>query len=180
MCTCCSNPFLASCCIDRSRTYFYIYENAYEYNSPSLCLQCCCVVGGDSIRKNYFDRGIFDQQGCLRAIQCIRGAPSVHSGNVQFVCCCQDCSECGNDCLNGYWPGMCGDRVRVLPADAICFCCPTRSCWLNNYCGLCGPKDGEPLILFPFVASLRIGTGEQFVAQLESARANWTSRTGQK
>jgi hypothetical protein len=70
---CCSNGH-CKCCMDNTRLYFHVHENGYEYNHPFIYHDLCCFpVGVDYISKVYFDRGPFDQQGCLRASGCLKG-----------------------------------------------------------------------------------------------------------
>ena len=173
---------MTSCYSDKSRVYFYVYENAYEFNKPLQCMNpCTCMcMSKDFIHKSYFDRGIYDQQGCDRSIGCVKGAPATFAGSPRCVCFCQECPDYCNNWMNCYCPFWCGDKVSVIPADTVCCCCPLRGCWMNNFCGLCGTKDGDPLVYYPFVSSLRIGTGDQLAAQIEAARANWSVRTGFK
>jgi len=155
------SPFSCSCCFDKSRIYFQVLENAYESNVAVESGCCCAAIGSDFTSKVYFDRGVFDQQGCARVCGCLRGTPLVYAGEVQNVCCCMDCPSWLNCCANGYYmPGCCGERARVLPADTICCCCGTRSNVCTNCFGLCGPKTGEPLCLLPLVGGLREGTSQ--------------------
>ena len=80
------------CNSDLNRKYFYIWENAIEWNDPSACACWCpgipyvtgqnlfgsfelCVIppncilpGADHINKMYFDRGLFDHQNCCWSI----------------------------------------------------------------------------------------------------------------
>lgn len=159
-----------------------MYENAYESNYAIFYVDCCCLVSRDMIFKSYFDRGIYDMQGCNRAIGVVRGTPYLKAGNVQYVCFCQDCPETCNNLMNMNCPTWCGDRVSVSFAEYIYCCIPTRSNFVYNCCGLYGVKDGEPMpmCLCPFVTSLKVGTADHLVAHLDSARANWMSRTGQR
>lgn len=162
--------------MDRSRKYFVVLENGYEDNNPTGCTLCCCAV--DMVHKSYFDRGIYNQQGCLRGIGILSGAPSVHANNVKHICCCVDCPDGCNDCLACYWPSLCGDRIRYLPFQTYCCCCPMRACACNNCLGLCGPKNGEPLLLLNFLGSLRVGSAPALEQAMESSRAGWKARTG--
>eukprot|EP00981_Chlorochromonas_danica_P003741 scaffold686_cov177-Ochromonas_danica.AAC.25 len=165
---------------DRSRKYLYVLENGYERSHPGGFSGNCCCAGADGIHKSYFDRGAYDQQNCLWKIGFFNGAPMVYPNNITYVCFCTDCSPFWNNCFECYWPSMCGDRVRVLPADRSCWCIPLRACFCHNCCGLCGPKTGEPLpsCSYTFDTSLKLGTGGGFAQAIESARAAWKARTG--
>jgi len=165
-------------CVDRSRYYLQVHENAVEKNVPIGLCSTLCWTKSDMVMKQYFDRGVYDQQGCARSMGCIRGAPVAFANEVTYVCCCADCPSCMNQCMSCHCASCCGERVRVLPYEQYCCCCPARSCFLNNCCGLCGPKTGEPLLLMHFARSLRIGTGQALAEQMEYARAAWKARTG--
>lgn len=162
-------------CINRSRKYFYVLENGYETSGGA-----CCNGGSDGIFKAYFDRGIYDMRSCAFRTGVLRGAPSVFPNNTRYVCCCNECSPGCNDYCECYWPSMCGDRVRVLPAEYVCCCFPTRSCWIHNCCGLCGVATGDPLpsFLVTFASSLKVGTANSLAQSMEGARAAWKARTG--
>lgn len=81
-------------------------------------------------------------------------------------------------CLNCYCTGCYGDRVRMIPFEYYCCCCPTRANCCHNYCGLCGPMNGEPLLLINFVSCMKQDTALDFVNAFESARIAWKTRTG--
>eukprot|EP01039_Chlorochromonas_danica_P008581 gene8581-9454_t len=169
-----------SCLLDRSRKYLYVLENGYERSHPGGCSGNVCCMGTDSIFKAYFDRGVYDQQACCWKIGFNNGAPTVYANNVTYVCFCQECSPDCNNFLECYWPELCGDRVRVLPSENCCWCFPMRSCWFHNCCGLCGPKNGEPLpsVSYTFEGSLAVGSGVALAQAMESSRAAWKARTG--
>jgi len=175
----------AWCLGDKTRRYFTIYENSVEKNHPIVCCcfpgNCCCP-GEDHIYKFFYDRGPYDQQDCHWKVGCKKGAPSMFAGEVQFVCCCQDCPQCYNNfaaCMSScYCPCFCGDRLRFLPSEYVCCCIPTRSNCCCNCCGMCGPKDGQPLCLHPVEICLKIGTAGDVVVAMENGRSSWRQRTG--
>ena len=177
---CCSLPqcisicYCGPCCTSARRDYFMVLENAYEQNTP---IQTCCF-GVDVITKYYFDRGIYDQQNLMWLTGYFSGAPSTHPGPVKYICCFTPCSDSMNECLECYSSSLCGDRVRVVPSEFYCWCCSTRATDMTNYCGLCGPMTGQPLMLFSFIDCLKVGTADEFVQKLETARLNWKNRTG--
>ncbi|RYG68128.1 hypothetical protein EON64_05875 [archaeon] len=170
-------------CMDRSRRYMYVLENGYEQSNPTGCPNNCLCPGDDSVQKFYFDRGVYNQQSLklCRSLHCIQGAPSIIANNVKYTCCCRECNSTVNACCDQcYFPSLCGDRVRVLPCESFCYCCPARACFLHNCCGLCGPKDGEPLplLMTTLEAGLKLRTGYELVTALEGARGRWQTRTG--
>lgn len=174
---CCYGP---GCCLNSSRMYFYVLENAIESNQPSCFNRNPCCPGVDHIYKFYFDRGVFDQQGCDRALGCSRGTPEVFSNNVTFMCCCMECPSCCNSYQEGYFPSICGDRVRVVNAETMFCCCPTRSNACCNCCSLCGVKSGDPLpcYMVRLVQQLKPGSGKPLAEAMNNARAQWKQRTG--
>lgn len=177
---------LPECCDgSRSRKYFHIYENAYEFNFPTANPFCPCIPpnclcpGHDCICKFYFDRGIFDMQNCCRAVGALRGAPRLLGESRKYVCCCMDLPDscnrcCDNQCCNS----CCGEEIRIQPFETYCFCCSTRASWCNNFCGLCGLKSGEPAMLYSFVGCLETGEGVRAQDAFNNARQQWSARTG--
>jgi len=161
-------------CNKSRRHYFYVLENAYE---DSFSINGCCLVT-DLINKQHFDRGVYEMETCCWKIGCLNGAPAPHANQVKYVCCCQPCPDIYNNCAACYFPSICGDRVRFLPFEYYCFCCPNRATCFSNCFGLCGPMTGEPLMLFYFIDCLKVGSGPELVQALDTARANWRSRTG--
>ena len=169
----------------RKRKYFHVLENAYEGNTPVACplLPCvppnCCCPGFDCIGKQYFDRGVYDQQDCSRSIGCVAGAPYMVGEARKFVCFCTDCPHSVNICCDGMCCDPCfGERVRIVPFETCCFCCSTRASACTNYCGLCGPKSGEPTLLFGFLDCLETGEGLRVMEAFNNGRQQWSARTG--
>ena len=176
----CGHMFGPGCFMNPGRMYFYVLENALESNQPTCFSRNPCCPGVDWIYKFYFDRGVFDQQSMDRAIGCSRGTPEVFSNNVTFVCCCMDCPSLCNSCCECYFPSICGDRVRVVNAETVQCCCPTRSKWCFNNCGLCGVKTGDPFPVYmvPLVKQLKNGSGKTLADAINNARGQWRQRTG--
>mmetsp|Transcript_389 Transcript_389/g.237 ORF Transcript_389/g.237 Transcript_389/m.237 type:complete len:244 (-) Transcript_389:211-942(-) len=176
---CCSQYVYEGCnfCNTPERKYFHVLENAYEYNTPASAWGLSCTRT-DSVTKYFFDRGLYSQVDCAWRMGCLKGDPSVYANYSRCVCCCMDCPDSVNQCLNCYYPTLCGDRIMVLTSETVCCCCPTRSCWFNNYCGLCGVKTGDPLpqFTYPLIISLIPGTGVELAANLDNARNQWKMR----
>jgi len=174
--------FATLCCDwcngSKGRQYFWVLENSFESNYPSSCY---CIppnklcLGFDSVQKTYFDRGIYAVKDLFC---CTSGVPSVHAGGVAHVCLCMDCCDGCNYCLSGYFPYCQGERVSYLPMETFCLCLPTRACWLHNICGLCGPKDGEPVVYWTFATHLAKGEAVKLAHQLNVSRSEWSQRTG--
>ncbi len=167
-----------SWCGDAPRRYFYVLENGHEVNSPSAfyCIPAnCCCTGTDNIYKSYFDRGFFDQQNCYWKIGYYKGDPFIFPNNIKHVCCCIDCCDCYNQYTNMYCPCCCGDRISIVPAEYYCWCCPYRACWCHNCFSLCGPKNGEPLMMFPVAWCLKMGDAENVSKAFLDARTDWKS-----
>ena len=180
---CCDN-----CDLSRERKYYWVLENAYEVNYPigfpylpfcpcRLPPNCMCP-GMDSVSKTYFDRGIFDRQGCLFKIGFFAGPASFHTGPIEKTCCCNPCCACWNNYTSCYHVACCGERVNYVISETFCFCIPTRSCWLWNCFGLFGPADGQPLLHFLLATHLAPGEGQHMMRSLEKARAEWSQKTG--
>lgn len=196
-----------SCNGELNRKYFYVWENSLEWNEPEACgFVCpigipyvtgdnfagafqvcaippnCCCPGSDNVSKVYFDRGMFDHQSCCWTIGFFGGAPKFHANEIEHVCCCAPCPVAYDQFLSCYWPNLCGERVRYLPAEKYCWCCSTRSGACTNKCGLCGPKTGEPdeAWLKPVLTHLLVDEGEAISASFNSAMAEWRMYTGCK
>jgi hypothetical protein len=189
---------------DKDRQYFYINENSLEYNEPSSCsiycpgipfvtgqnlLGCyqvcsvppnCCCPGADNIKKEYFDRGVFSRQNFCYTTGCVSGLPTMFPNEVQYMCCCCETPTACNQCLACYWPSLCGERVRYLPFENYCYCCPSRANACSNCCGLIGPKDGEPVswCLIPIRTGLADGEAQSFCDAYEAAYLDWGENTG--
>lgn len=163
----------------KSRQYFLVLENSFETNYPTSC--CCfppnCICPGtDHVTKNYFDRGIYkDLAGW---IPCATGEPSVHAGAISHTCCCMDCCDCYNEYRSCYCPQCCGERISIVPAERVFICCPLRSFWLCNCFSMCGPKNGEPVVMCPFATHLLTGEAVKLAHQLDKARYEFRKRTG--
>ena len=194
-----------SCNGELNRKYFYVWENALEWNEPSTCscmipfgipyitgdnflgaFKLCavqpnaCCQGADDITKVYFDRGMFDRQSCCWSIGFFSGAPKFHANEIKHVCCFHDCPTAYDQFLSCYWPELCGERVRYLPAESYCWCCSTRSDWCTNFCSICGPKTGEPdeRWLKPVVTHLVRGEGQLLTDSFNAAIREWGMYTG--
>lgn len=183
---CCASPCLClnstanRCCLDNTRLYFYVLENGYEYSVPIPVFDTfCTLMVRDHIYRYYFDGGIYARNNPCWLSQCMRGKTEIFSGEIQHVFMGENCSPSLNRFANCYWPRICGERVRVVPADTICFIVPTRANMLCNFCGFCGPKDGEPLCLLELVNSLKQGSAARLSRELEEARASWLQRSRQ-
>mmetsp|Transcript_933 Transcript_933/g.1570 ORF Transcript_933/g.1570 Transcript_933/m.1570 type:complete len:204 (-) Transcript_933:83-694(-) len=177
--------FMPCCCINAaaSRTYFYVFENAVEYNTPSTCLLIppnMFCRGTDMISKVYFDRGIWYDEGVCHKTGCVSGTPKFYVNNVRNVCLCMDCCECWNSFIGGHCTYCCGDRIIYSPFDYYCCCCPVRSFWCSNCCGLCGPKDGELLWYCTYHRCLLPGSGGQLADMVNNSRADWGYRIGRR
>ena len=162
----------------KARQYFWVLENSFESNYPVSC--CCippnkCCLGYDNVQKTYYDRGIYAVKDLFC---CVSGVPSVHAGGVSHVCMCMDCCDGCNYCMSCYFPYCQGERVSYIPMEKFCLCIPTRACWLHNLCGICGPKDGEPILYFTFATHLAKGEAVKLAHQLNVARSEWSQRTG--
>ena len=183
---------IASICCDccdgtRSRKYAWVLENAYEQNSPLgfPYIPCCSlrlppneVCGGlDWVSKTYFDRGVMSRQSMCFTCKFFSGPGSFHAGPTKFTCCFNPCFDLCNSVLSCHSYRCCGERIQYVPAETCCWCCPTRSCWLFNCFGLCGPQNGEPLIMLPFAHHLLLGESEELLKSLEKARAEWSQKT---
>jgi hypothetical protein len=141
--------------------------------NPRSSNKCC--IGNDNVQKTYFDRGIYALKDCFL---CTSGAPSIHAGGVSNVCLCYDCCDSWNYCCSCYFPYCQGERISYLPMESFCLCCPTRACWLHNCFGICGPKDGEPILYFTFATHLAKGEAVKLAHQMNVTRAEWSQRTG--
>lgn len=183
---------IASICCDccdgtRARKYAWVLENAYEQNHPlgfpyvpffpCILPPNCVCMGIDNVSKTYFDRGVFDRQSCWFRSGCFAGPGSFKAGVVKYVCCCVPCCDCCNNMLSCYNYACCGERLQYVPSETCAWCCPTRSCWLFNCFRLCGPENGEPLILCAFATHLLQGESERLLSGLEMARAEWSQKT---
>ena len=175
-----------SCNAGISRQYFQVYEYGYESNFPSVChIPCTCFSlppnclcpGTDNIHKSYFDRGIYDQQDLSHCLGCIRGDATVFAGEIKYLCCCMECCDpcyylsCKCCCNNG-------ERVRVIPFEIYCCCCSNRATCCTNYCGLCGPKTGEPLLLFNLISRLAPGEADKLARAMNNSRMEWKIHLG--
>lgn len=177
------HPFCSSCDGSIGRKYLFVLENAIEWNVPMAfcCIPPNCLCpGSDSVRKMYFDRGVWDQQACAWQFHILNGAPSMFANNPKQVCFCTDCCECWNNYTACHFPSLCGDKLSVIPAETCCCCIPTRATWCTNCCGLCGTKSGEPLLFYPFMNCLLPGSGEQLASTINETREAWKARTGKK
>lgn len=180
------------CNSDLQRKYLMIQENAIESNYPTSCAlpfgcfgECAlppnaCCPGCDNVHHTFFDRGLFDRQNCYYRLGCISGDPLMFANEIRHVCCFTDCPVCYNQCQSCYWPWCCGERVRFLPATTVCCCCPTTACWIHNWCGICGIKDGEPLPCYinPVASHLADMEAGRFVESYTRTRADWAQRVG--
>ena len=175
---CCFSCFTCPGEETKSRKYLYILENGYETNNPVGC--CKCLDCTDVVFKTYFDRGIYDQRSCFHSLGLYKGAPKPHGQVIKKVCCCTDCCDCYNELTSCYFPSCCGESVIITPCDTYCCCCSTTASWCHNFCGLCGPKTGEPVLSFPLFRNLAIGEGEKTAAALFQAREEWKARVGHK
>mmetsp|Transcript_33405 Transcript_33405/g.34038 ORF Transcript_33405/g.34038 Transcript_33405/m.34038 type:complete len:237 (-) Transcript_33405:334-1044(-) len=174
--------------MSKNRKYFWVLENGYEKNDPvALQIACvvvppnCCCPGFDNVSKTYFDRGIFDRQHPCFKTGCLNGPPTIYAGPVKNVCCCIDCCDCWNHHASGYYACCCGERVSILPFENYYYCCPTRSWWACNCCGLCGVKTGEPMPAFTQVIAthlLDISEAQKLADEFNNCRNQWKSRTG--
>ncbi len=132
-------------------------------------------VGDDNVHKTYYDRGIYTFKDYFC---CVSGVPSIHAGGVTHTCFCMDCCDAYNYCLSCYFPYCQGERVSYVPMEKCCYCCPTRACWLHNCFGICGPKDGEPVLCVTFATHLAKGEAVKLAHQLNVSRGEWSQRTG--
>ncbi len=51
---------------------------------------------------------------------------------------------------------------------------------IANHCGLFGLKNGEPTLLLPFLANLAPGEADKTSRAFNTARQQWSARTGKK
>lgn len=92
---------------------------------------------------------------------------------VEYLCCCIPCCDpCACQCCSP------GERVRVIPCETYYCCCSNRATCFTNCCGLCGPKTGQPLILWSLVGKLQTGEAAKLANALNTSRAEWKSRVG--
>lgn len=172
-----------------------------EANKPyyNCCYPNCICWEFDNIWKMYFDRGIWDMRSCMYKIGCLAGPATFYSNNrkllkhyvcnlclnvsflpstAKHVCCCMDCCECYNDYVACHCACCCNDRIYYTPCDSFCCgLCSTRATACTNYCGLCGPKTGEPIMAINFIAGLLVGSGESLSIAINNARHTWSART---
>lgn len=181
-----ANIWFDHCNPAKQRKFLLLTENAVVANYPSACFcippNCCCP-GNDHISWNFFDRGIFDRQGCLWSSGCLSGEPELYPGEIKYVCCFQDCPKCWNEWQSCWWPCCLGERVRYLPAQTCCWCVPVRVNGCMNCCGCNGVKSGEPCpcFLVPMATHLLdIGEAERFASDFHKVRAEWAEFTGKK
>ena len=89
-----------------------------------------------------------------------------------------DCPECYNDYVACHYSCCCNDRIYYTPFDSCC-CgfCSSRATACTNYCGLCGPKTGEPICVINFISGLLVGSGESLSIAINNARHAWSART---
>lgn len=110
-----------------------------------------CCPGDDSIRKTYFDRGVFDRQSCYWKCGWYNGPHSFHSNEskmlsiislihkqdsndtnqintfdikVKQVCCCVDCCDCWNQYVSlqtSCWSSWCCGE-RVVVVPGTNWC----------------------------------------------------------
>lgn len=64
------------------RKYFWVLENAYEFNNPSSCLGC--LGKSDYVVKYHFDKGAYSQTGCPWKSGCLKGDPSMFHNYSKF------------------------------------------------------------------------------------------------
>eukprot|EP00930_Biecheleria_cincta_P027656 TRINITY_DN19390_c0_g1_i1.p1 TRINITY_DN19390_c0_g1~~TRINITY_DN19390_c0_g1_i1.p1 ORF type:complete len:217 (+),score=17.95 TRINITY_DN19390_c0_g1_i1:68-718(+) len=126
----------------KERSYLRVRENSIESNwalHPCSCLPCTWAC--DSVYVAYFDRAPFVQSCLAKTCCCLLGGPNIRIVEPGMMICCQKC-EC--KCC-------CAQQAVVSPCDKFCLCaCPNEVCWLHNWCGFCGPIDGNPLCFLPF------------------------------
>lgn len=70
-----------------------------------------------------------------------------------------------------------GEVLRVSPFEVYCCCCGNQANWCTNYCGLCGVKSGEPVVLLPFLSALETGESKRTADAFNTARQQWSART---
>ncbi len=192
------------CAGDRQRRYFYINENSIEINEPSSCscyspgipfitggnplgcFECfsvppnVCCGGQDHVKKIYFDRGIFDRQNCCWVIGFWGGEPSFFANELKHTVCCHDCCPTFDRMMSCYYPSVCGERVRFVPAEYCCWCVPLRTGYCGNCCGLCGPQTDMPyeLCMMPVATGLDVGEADHMVDSFYTAVNEWNDYTG--
>jgi hypothetical protein len=194
-----------SCNGELPRKYFYIWENSIEFNDPNSCSLDCpigipymtsdsftggfticaippnyCCPGTDYIRKVYMDRGIFDHQSCCWHYGCMSGIGEMHPNEIRHVCCFQPCPDFFDSCVSCYWPDLCGERVRWLPAKTCCCCISTEAGSCTNCCGLCGVETGQPdeCWLKPVATHLEIGEAQILCDSFNAAYEEYKMYTG--
>jgi hypothetical protein len=197
---------LDNCNGDLPRKYFYIWENSIEMNDPTSCsiwcpgipfitndnpigcFECCvvppncCCPGADNISKTYFDRGMFDHQSCCWKIGFFSGVPEFFANEIKHQCLCMECPNVYNKCMSCYWPELCGERVRYIPATTCCCCISTKASWLDNCCGICGPLNGQPspFCLKGVTTHLDAGEAQRLTDSFNAAIQEWQAYTGKK
>ena len=103
-----------------------------------------CCPGADNITKMYFDRGMFDQQNCCWNMKFYSGTPLFYANEIQHTCCFYKTPKFFDQIMSCYYPELCGERVRYIPAETYCWCCSVRANNCSNCYGLCGVATNEP------------------------------------
>jgi hypothetical protein len=198
-----ANIWCDHCNADLQRKYFLVTENATVENYPTACAiycpgipfltpyhcwQCCSLPpnslcpGHDHITTQHFDRGIYDRQGLCYTTGCLSGHPEFFPNEIGHVCCFQPCPVFFDKCCSCWWPGCCGERVRMLPHTSFCCCCPTRVPKACSCFGLVGVRAGDPWVccLVPVAAHLAPGEAAHLANSLITAKLEWTDRSGKQ
>lgn len=137
----------------------------------------CCKCGPRST-KIFYDESPFTISWCSRNLCCVTGVTLIHNGPTRRICCCMDVPDCLNNCCECHFPSICGDRVSLTAGDSCFLCCPLIASPCTNFCGMCGPKTGQPLCKSTLFRCLKPGTGESFAEEINNARQKYRERTG--
>lgn len=77
-------PCFLYVCPSYNRNYFHVQENAVESNYSIASIYTCCY-NKDQVNKMYFDRDIFEHEGCCWSIGYLNGLPTTHTDNSKLI-----------------------------------------------------------------------------------------------
>ena len=113
VCTCCNSSH------QQARTYFEVWDNRIEFNSPCTLPYMCCTTSekcvADRVKVQYFDRSPTRSGTCCLCLPCsLCGPPVIFAVTPKILCV--DLSDC------------CGQQIMCAPCNCRglrvgLFCC---------------------------------------------------------